>query len=316
MLSKAAVTNPGSANIDRIDGERGEIAHITQILGVAAGNNVISGDISGVTAGLIQVDLDGGGNNWVTLSTINGSASVSMRYLSGGGATNVSVVRTNAGSADRGADRRRPRPRPAGHARNGNLRPAGMKRWRMVTTASFVSGQLNPRAALSISPIGSRSGSRPARSSATTPVRRSARFASGSALLGAASTGPTYGQSGAPLVALLGGTEAPQYGNAVAAVAQAVAMPPSVDMLVGADEAKGTGEVERVLADAPGAGADPSGIDAILDGLPASGHPAMDALAAWHAPPEPASGAMCTHFMRSMRLRCTRTPLPRPEKNG
>lgn len=95
VLSNAAVTNPGPANIDRItDYSAGEVVDITQVLNVAAGVNVIAGGFMRVTtSGLIQVDLDGGGNNWVTLSNINNGGAVTMRYVSGGVATNLSVAR-------------------------------------------------------------------------------------------------------------------------------------------------------------------------------------------------------------------------------
>ena len=89
VLSNAAVTNPGVANIDRIsDYGSGDIVDIGQILNVAAGTNVIAGGYLRVTtSGLIQVDMDGGGNNWVTLSSINNGGAVTVRYLSGGVAT-------------------------------------------------------------------------------------------------------------------------------------------------------------------------------------------------------------------------------------
>ena len=95
VLSNAAVTSPGAANIDRISDYRsGEIVDITQILNVTSGVNVVGGGYLRVTtSGLIQVDVDGGGNNWVTLSSINGFSAVNVRYLSGGVATSVSVSR-------------------------------------------------------------------------------------------------------------------------------------------------------------------------------------------------------------------------------
>jgi phospholipase/lecithinase/hemolysin len=95
VLSNAAVTNPGAANIDRItDYSNGEVVDIRQILNVASGTNVITGGYLRVTtSGLIQVDLDGGANNWVTLSSVNGGGAVTVRYSSGGVATNVSVQR-------------------------------------------------------------------------------------------------------------------------------------------------------------------------------------------------------------------------------
>lgn len=95
VLSNSAVLNPGAANIDSItDYAAGEIVDITQILKVAAGTNAVGGGYLRITtSGLVQVDLDGGGDDWVTLSTINGSGSVSVKYLSGTSATTVSVAR-------------------------------------------------------------------------------------------------------------------------------------------------------------------------------------------------------------------------------
>ena len=95
VLSNSAVLNPGAANIDSItDYAAGEVVDITQILKVAAGTNVVAGGYLRITtSGLVQVDLDGGGDNWVTLSTINGSGSVSVKYLAGNSATTVSVAR-------------------------------------------------------------------------------------------------------------------------------------------------------------------------------------------------------------------------------
>jgi len=95
VLSNSAVTNPGAANIDQItDYRSGDIVDITQILNVVSGANIVTGGYLRVTTGgLIQVDVDGGGNNWVTLSSINGLSAVAVRYLSGGVATSVSVSR-------------------------------------------------------------------------------------------------------------------------------------------------------------------------------------------------------------------------------
>lgn len=98
VLSMAAVTDPGAANIDRItDYGSGDIVDLSQILSVAAGTNVASGGYVRVTtSGLIQVDSDGGGNNWVTLSQINNGGAVTVRYLSGGVATIQSLSRVAA----------------------------------------------------------------------------------------------------------------------------------------------------------------------------------------------------------------------------
>ena len=107
LLGPSAVTNPGPANIDRIaDYGSGDIVDLTQLLSVAAGTNVAAGQFVRVTtSGLIQVDLDGGGNNWVTLSHINNGGAVTVRYLAGGVATSQSVSRVAETSlAQSGAD--------------------------------------------------------------------------------------------------------------------------------------------------------------------------------------------------------------------
>jgi Ca2+-binding RTX toxin-like protein len=85
-----------AANVDHImDYSVGETVDLSQVLKVVSGVNVLGGGFLRVTSsGLVQVDLDGGSNNWVTLSTVNGTAAVTMRYLSGGTATTVLVSRT------------------------------------------------------------------------------------------------------------------------------------------------------------------------------------------------------------------------------
>jgi hypothetical protein len=93
VLSKDAVTSPG--HFDSItDYGAGEIVDITQILSVVGGTNVISGGYLRVTtSGLLQVDMNGGGNDWVTLSTVNGTSAVTIKYLSGGAAATLAVTR-------------------------------------------------------------------------------------------------------------------------------------------------------------------------------------------------------------------------------
>ena len=93
ILSNAPLLATG--NVDTItDYSKGDIVDVTQILNVAGGTNVIAGGYLRVTSsGLIQVDVDGGGDHWTTLSTINGNGAVSVKYLSGGVATSVSVPR-------------------------------------------------------------------------------------------------------------------------------------------------------------------------------------------------------------------------------
>src|SRR5918993_1432279 len=106
VLSNSAVTSPGAANIDAImDYAAGDLVDVTQILAVAPGTNVASGGYLRVTtSGLVQVDLDGGGDDWITLSTINGTGAVTLRYLSGGTATDLSLARVLESSAAALAD--------------------------------------------------------------------------------------------------------------------------------------------------------------------------------------------------------------------
>jgi hypothetical protein len=101
VLSSTAVTSPGAANIDAImDYAAGDLVDVTQILAVASGTNVASGGYLRVTTGgFVQVDLDGGGDDWITLSTINGTGAVTLRYLSGGAAANLSLSRVMDSSA-------------------------------------------------------------------------------------------------------------------------------------------------------------------------------------------------------------------------
>lgn len=93
VLGKEAITDP--ADIDQImDYARGDVVDLTQVLNLPAGASAISGGYLRVTtSGLIEVDLDGGADGWVTMSSINGNGAVSIRYLSGGTATTVSVDR-------------------------------------------------------------------------------------------------------------------------------------------------------------------------------------------------------------------------------
>ena len=85
------------AAIDTVaDYAKGEIVDVTQALSVAAGTNVATGGYLRVTSGgLIQVDVDGSGDGWATLATINGSGSVIFRYLSGGAAATATLSRTS-----------------------------------------------------------------------------------------------------------------------------------------------------------------------------------------------------------------------------
>ncbi len=94
VLGPDALASP--ANIDSInDYAVGDLVDLSQVLKVATGTNIVAGGYVRVTtSGFIQVDVDGGANNWVTLSSVNGSDPLAIRYLSGGVASTVSVGRT------------------------------------------------------------------------------------------------------------------------------------------------------------------------------------------------------------------------------
>jgi VCBS repeat-containing protein len=67
---------------------------VTRILSVASGTDVASaGYLRVTTTGLLQVDVNGGGDTWVTIAHVNtGPASYSIAYLSGGAAATVSLA--------------------------------------------------------------------------------------------------------------------------------------------------------------------------------------------------------------------------------
>ncbi len=258
VLGNAALTD--GSQIDRImDYARGDVIDVSQILSVASSVNVTSGGYLRVTGGgSIQVDLDGGGNGWVTVGTVNGSGAVSVRYLSGGTTKDISVSRTTTvlaaavagaglaaapASADTGfaaSDS------VAGHAM---LNPSSQFSAQVVAieplpliATHFVSASMAPdffAAAHASTNL------------AATDMRAPDPFAA------APSITPT---------AFLHGTDAP----VPAALAPQAVVMPSAEMLQALD-AKSTGEVGRVLADAlssPGSNA----IDALLASLPAAPH--------------------------------------------
>ena len=85
----------GGGGVDRItDYAKGDVVDVSQVLAVASGTNVVAGGFLRVTTGgLIQVDANGGGDQWATLGTVNGSGAVSIRYGSGGSLATVQVNR-------------------------------------------------------------------------------------------------------------------------------------------------------------------------------------------------------------------------------
>ena len=92
----------GTGGIDGITdyNSRDDLIDVTAALSVAAGTNVVSGGYLRVTSGgLVQVDANGGGDDWVTLGTVSGSGAVAIRYVAGGAPATVSVSRVAADEA-------------------------------------------------------------------------------------------------------------------------------------------------------------------------------------------------------------------------
>ena len=86
----------GTGGVDRITdyNSRDDLVDVTQALAVAAGTNIAGGGYVRVTtSGLVQVDADGGGDEWVTLGTVNGSGAVTVRYVAGGAPATVTLGR-------------------------------------------------------------------------------------------------------------------------------------------------------------------------------------------------------------------------------
>jgi hypothetical protein len=84
-----------NAGVDTIaDYASGDVIDVTSALTVASGVDVLAdGYLRVTTAGLVQVDADGGGDNWVTLASVNfGAASYSIAYVSGDSVTTIEVA--------------------------------------------------------------------------------------------------------------------------------------------------------------------------------------------------------------------------------
>ena len=266
VLGDSAVSSP--ANIDTItDYERGEIVDISQVLSVAAGTNVVAdGYLRVTTSGLIQVDLNGGGNDWVTLSNINGNGAVTLRYLSGGAMTNVAVSRIAANtvlaSAVAAAGMMAV---PAAAENHGAKEPALLGAPEIGgSTLGLIAGEQGPLALAGEGPQAVNSLFAMDSAGLAGPFGRDGWHASAPAA--------TESAAGA-LTPLLGGTDAPAQADAMAFAlpALAVAMPAPA-MLQLPESAAATAEVGRILVDALGSGHAGS-VDALLDVLPGLSHP-------------------------------------------
>ncbi|MEO8547483.1 MAG: VCBS domain-containing protein, partial [Sphingomicrobium sp.] len=84
------LTNTAGAGTDYGSG----LVDLSQALSVAGGTDVIAdGYLRVTTTGLVQIDSDGGGNNWVTLGHVDPAAGhYTVEYLSGGVVTTVDLT--------------------------------------------------------------------------------------------------------------------------------------------------------------------------------------------------------------------------------
>ena len=282
VLSNSAVTNPGPSSIDRItDYASGDMVDVTQVLNVAAGTNVIAGGYLRVTTnGLVQVDIDGGANDWVTLSTINGSGAVTLRYMAGGAVTNVSASRVAEGSLK------------STSAANSNtvlagaLAAAGLMSSAAAAESPAGGGDdglavvvMGSVAAIETEASAAKAIDGHSRSSLAGETRESLDEAGAdhSVLGGTVVPLSSDNLAGGHAVSTIWAVELPNGGDApaqsvYALVAQSVGMP-SAEMLQGvADAAQSSGEVARVLAEALSGTAENPLLDALLDALAGNAH--------------------------------------------
>lgn len=94
----------GLGQVDRIaDYGRGDVVDISRILGVGSGVDIVTGGFVRIdSSGHLQVDLDGGGDQWQTVGIIDGNGSITIRYLSGGAETDLSLARDGGSSGGGG----------------------------------------------------------------------------------------------------------------------------------------------------------------------------------------------------------------------
>ncbi|MGI8612031.1 MAG: hypothetical protein ACR2KH_07180, partial [Sphingomicrobium sp.] len=268
-----------------------DVVDVTQILGVAAGTNVLAGGYLRVTTGgLVQVDMDGGADNWVTLSTINGTGAVAVRYLSGGAVTNVSVSRT-ADSAVKSTSSANSNTVLLGAVAAAGLMSAPAAAQSpmaaddgpgLMGSASIAGGGMANPAASDWS----------IRSDLAGEIRESLDGGAASLSLSVRGDGATQvsalvageAAQAVAMTALPGGTDVPAQVDLRAQatlVAEAVVMPAAdfaaaPDAMTVVGHSKANGEVARVVAEALSGGGD-NPLDALLDALPGNAHFAVAA---------------------------------------
>jgi hypothetical protein len=264
----------GTGGIDRIlDYSSGDVVDVSTLVKVAAGVNVVSGGFVRVTtSGKVQVDADGGGNGWTTISTINGTGSVSVRYLSGATATTVSLSRvaetySSSSLALAGLV-----------AAAGLAAPVAASPEPVQVSNLVASDPISSVSESSLEPLGEKSSSEPLEGrSIAAEAHEQLIFPAASplahALLPASGSEPVQ-----QAATYLAGTEV-QAAQSTALVAPSVAIPADFGLAEVASAAHTNAEVGRVLLDALAGGGAPGTIGGVIDALPSGAEQAPASLA-------------------------------------
>ena len=93
LYNAASLANP--LRFDTIaDYAAGDIIDVRQLLSLGSSINPVTGGYLRLSStGALQVDLDGGGDQWLTLAQVSGSSNVAVRYLSGGSNADLTLLR-------------------------------------------------------------------------------------------------------------------------------------------------------------------------------------------------------------------------------
>lgn len=93
LYSAASIADP--LQFDTIaDYAAGDVIDIRQLLSLGSGISPVTGGYVRLSpTGALQVDLDGGGDQWLTLAQVNGNSNVTLRYLSGGSIADLTLLR-------------------------------------------------------------------------------------------------------------------------------------------------------------------------------------------------------------------------------
>ena len=93
VISSLALS--GSGNVATLaDYSAGDVVDVTQLLGVATGTDVVAGGYVKIVGTQLQIDVDGGADNFATVADVSGTGAVAIRYVSGGNATDLSLSRS------------------------------------------------------------------------------------------------------------------------------------------------------------------------------------------------------------------------------